>query len=93
MSKRGIEKVFKKAITDREFRSKLFMETESVAADLDISEDEVKVLKAIQLDDQGDFVDIRPLDSIDPELIKRLMDDGVKACHTLFARCYQDIEK
>ena len=93
MSKRGIEKVFKKAITDREFRTKLFMEPESVAADLDVSEDEVKVLKSIKLDEQGDFMNVKALDSIDPELVKRLMDDEVKACHTLFVRCYENTVK
>jgi hypothetical protein len=91
MSKKGVENIMKRAVIDKEFRSKLFQEPESAVADQDISKEELQVLKSIKLDKEGDFTDTSVLDSIDPEMAKRVIEDeSVNECHTLFQRCYDE---
>ncbi len=89
MSKKGIENIMKRAVTDREFRSKLFQEPESTVVDQDVSKEEVQVLKSMKLDKDGDFTDVSALDSIDPEMTKIIVGESAKGCFTLFVRCYQ----
>ena len=88
MSKKGLESIVKKAVTDRDFRSKLFQDPESVVADQDVSTDEIEVLKSIKLDKEGDISDASALDSIDPEMAKIMVNDPLNGCFTLFVRCY-----
>ena len=91
MSKKEVENIFKRAVTDKAFRSKLFQEPESAVAGQDVSKDEIEVLKSLKLDKDGDFTDTSVLDSIDPEMAKRVIEDEtVNECHTLFQRCYDE---
>ncbi len=89
MSKKGVEELINRAVTDKNFRSRFFQEPEASVADHDISEDEVQLLKSIKLDDKGDFHDISALDALDPEIAKASIGNTIiKGCFTLFVRCY-----
>ena len=88
MSKREVETIFKQAMSDLEFRAKLFKDPEKTLEDKDISPDELKVLSSIKLNEHGDFEDIRALDEIDPAIVKKSLPISSDTCGTLFCRCY-----
>ena len=88
MSKQEVETIFKQALSDLEFRTKLFKDPEKTLKNKDISPEEMKVLSSMKLNDQGDFEDIRALDEIDPAIVKRSLPIDKNGCGTLFVRCY-----
>jgi len=55
MSKEALEKLFGKAVTDSAFRSELLSNPEKALAGYDLSEDEIKAIKAMDKDSMTKF--------------------------------------